>query len=197
MSIEKSITTEEGSDAGIRQIRDEHRPCERTNMALCFRGRSEAGFNELRPDEWCDSCKITYLLAHLAAVQQKKTELRDRLSAVNAKLMAREAEAIDRFNRAEQAQAEAEKWRRAWLEETKETDKLEHAKAQLAALTAALRVIHTAVRGDEKSECWTIRKWLDERDVFNDDLGSVERLIEAVCVFAVSPVPASSDGHKE
>jgi len=54
---------------------------------------------------------------------------------------------------------------------------------------AALKAIRTAVRGDEKSECWTIRKWLDKRGVFNDDLGSVERLIEAVCVFAFKKLP--------
>jgi hypothetical protein len=53
-------------------------------------------------------------------------------------------------------------------------------------LLAALRVIHATVRGDEKSECWTIRKWLDERGVFNDDIQGQRRLVEAACVFAIA-----------
>jgi hypothetical protein len=53
------------------------------------------------------------------------------------------------------------------------------------ALQGALKAIYTAARGDEKSECWTIRTWLDQRNVFNDDLGSAERLIEAACAFAL------------
>lgn len=56
----------------------------------------------------------------------------------------------------------------------------EAAESRLSALQTALAAIKTAVRGDEKSECWTIRKWLDEHDVFNDDLSSVERLVDAV-----------------
>ncbi len=52
-------------------------------------------------------------------------------------------------------------------------------------LLAALSVIYTAVRGDEKSECWTIRKWLDERGVFNDDIHGRRRLVEAACVLAI------------
>lgn len=53
--------------------------------------------------------------------------------------------------------------------------------ASAPELLSALEAIYTAVRGDEKSECWTIRKWLDERDIFNDDIQGTERLIEMTC----------------
>lgn len=53
-------------------------------------------------------------------------------------------------------------------------------------LLSALAVIQMAVRGDEKSECWTIRKWLNDRDIFNDDLQSSDRLIEAVCLWVIN-----------
>ena len=53
-------------------------------------------------------------------------------------------------------------------------------------LTEALRVIQQAVRGDEKEEWWSLRAWLDERGIFNDDLGKSERLIESVCMGALS-----------
>lgn len=49
----------------------------------------------------------------------------------------------------------------------------------------ALRAILTAVRGDEKSECWTLRKWLDDHDVFNDDIQGRIRLIELACKLAL------------
>ncbi len=55
-------------------------------------------------------------------------------------------------------------------------------------LLSALKVIHTAVRGDEKSESWSIRKWLDERSVFNGDINGRQALVEAVCVFAIAKV---------
>lgn len=57
----------------------------------------------------------------------------------------------------------------------------------------ALKVILSAVRGDEKSECWTIRKFLDDRGVFNDDIGGAARLIEEVCKLVLAraePLPA-------
>ena len=57
------------------------------------------------------------------------------------------------------------------------------------ALRTALQVIHKCVRGDEHAEWWTIRKWLDDRGVFNDDLGSFERIVDAVCVFALAESP--------
>jgi hypothetical protein len=52
-------------------------------------------------------------------------------------------------------------------------------------LRHALRAIHTAVRGDAKSEYWTLRRYLDKRKVFHDDLGDGDRLIEAVCKAAL------------
>ncbi len=55
-------------------------------------------------------------------------------------------------------------------------------------LTEALRVIHTTVRGDEKSECWTIRKWLDERNLFHGDIQGTRRLVETVCEWALQGV---------
>lgn len=55
------------------------------------------------------------------------------------------------------------------------------AEARRRDLENGLLVILAAVRGDEKSSCWPIRKWLDDRDIFNGDLGSVDRLVEEVC----------------
>ena len=52
-------------------------------------------------------------------------------------------------------------------------------------LRTALRAIYTAVRGDEKSEYWTLRKYLDKHGVFNDDLQDGDRLIEVVCRLAL------------
>lgn len=66
---------------------------------------------------------------------------------------------------------------------------------ELATVREAIGVIHTAVRGDHKSECWTIRKWLDERGVFNDDIQSAERLVEAVCVFVAPPPARAQEGQ--
>lgn len=51
---------------------------------------------------------------------------------------------------------------------------------RLAELEAALAAIYQAARTDAKGEWWTARKYLDERGVFNDDLGSLERLIETI-----------------
>jgi hypothetical protein len=51
-----------------------------------------------------------------------------------------------------------------------------------AEALSALKVIYTSTRGDEKGEQWTIRKWLNKRGVFNDDIAGSKRLVEAVCV---------------
>jgi hypothetical protein len=59
-------------------------------------------------------------------------------------------------------------------------------------LREVLSVILTAVRGDEKGECWTIRKWLDDRDIFNDDLQGSDRLIEEVCKAAIQDASTPS-----
>jgi hypothetical protein len=54
-------------------------------------------------------------------------------------------------------------------------------------LRSALQAIHTTARGDEKGECWTIRRWLDARDVFNGDISGETRLIEEVCKYLLKP----------
>lgn len=67
---------------------------------------------------------------------------------------------------------------------------------RVTELESGLAVILKAVRGDEKSECWTIRGWLDLRDVFNDDMESAPRLVEAVCN-ALLPDPRASTPTQE
>ena len=52
-------------------------------------------------------------------------------------------------------------------------------------LRRALEVIHATARGDEHGECWTIRKFLDDRGVFNGDLQGRMRLIEELCRYAL------------
>ena len=59
------------------------------------------------------------------------------------------------------------------------------AESRNQALLEALDVIQTAARGDEKSECRTIRKWLDDHGVFNDDIQGTKRLVSTVCAFAL------------
>jgi hypothetical protein len=68
--------------------------------------------------------------------------------------------------------------------------------AEAASLRELVKVIHKTVRGDEKSECWTIRKWLDKHDSFNGDISSSERLIEQACKLALRPVaPERTEPH--
>ncbi len=76
----------------------------------------------------------------------------------------------------------------------------EQAEAARATAREALRVILKAARGDEHSECITIRKWLDKRGVFNDDISGAERLIaeaarHALLVHADAPA-ARGEGVK-
>jgi hypothetical protein len=54
----------------------------------------------------------------------------------------------------------------------------EYHRERREAMTAILQ----AARTDEKGEWWTARKYLDDRHIFNDDISSLERLIEAICV---------------
>lgn len=56
-------------------------------------------------------------------------------------------------------------------------------------LREVLKVILTAIRGDEKSHCWAIRKWLDKRGIFNGDIGGTDRLIEEACKAALAVRP--------
>ena len=53
-------------------------------------------------------------------------------------------------------------------------------------LRAAVTTILTAVRDDEKGECWTIRRYLDERDIFNDDIQGSDRLVELACAHVLA-----------
>lgn len=52
-------------------------------------------------------------------------------------------------------------------------------------LTEALQVILKTTRTDEKSECWTIREYLDKQNIFNDDMQGRRRLVEEVCKHAL------------
>lgn len=49
------------------------------------------------------------------------------------------------------------------------------------ALLEALKAIRTAVSGDAKSECWTLRKWLSQQGVYHDNLTGPERLVFEAC----------------
>jgi hypothetical protein len=73
----------------------------------------------------------------------------------------------------------------------------------IAGLTArnaeyhdAARVLYTAVRGDEKAEWWPIRHWLDERDIYNDDIESLERLVAIVCQRLLGPSHATPEARR-
>jgi hypothetical protein len=59
----------------------------------------------------------------------------------------------------------------------------EYHRERREALTAILQ----AARTDEKGEWWTARKYLDDRRIFNDDISSLERLIEIICTPLVTP----------
>ena len=55
-------------------------------------------------------------------------------------------------------------------------------------LIEALTALYTAARGDEKGEWWTIRKWMDEHDIFNDDIESYDRLSEIVLKYLLERI---------
>ena len=50
----------------------------------------------------------------------------------------------------------------------------------------ALKAIFTATRGDEKSQHWALRKFLDAHGIYNDDLNCSERLIAEACKVALN-----------
>lgn len=54
-------------------------------------------------------------------------------------------------------------------------------------LREALEAIYTSARGDEKGQGWAIRKFLDDRDIFNDDIQGTKRLIEMACKHVLEP----------
>ncbi len=64
-----------------------------------------------------------------------------------------------------------------------------------AALEAALTAIYQAARTDEKGEWRTARKYLNERGEFNDDLGSLERLIEAIAAPLLTSATGKAGRH--
>jgi len=73
------------------------------------------------------------------------------------------------------------------------------AEAERDKLRAAVTAIYTAVRDDEKGECWTIRRYLDERDIFNDDIQGSDRLVELACEHVLSSTtgaPVTADERK-
>lgn len=74
---------------------------------------------------------------------------------------------------------------------------LRHAADALDATQELLRAIHTAVRGDQYSECRTIRKWLDARGQYHEDIGSRERLIEIACAELLVPAPSPAAARTE
>jgi hypothetical protein len=63
--------------------------------------------------------------------------------------------------------------------------RVEQRERHAAFLRDVLVAIHQTARDDEKGECWTLRRWLDERGVFNDDITGPRRLIAAACAFAL------------
>jgi hypothetical protein len=52
--------------------------------------------------------------------------------------------------------------------------------AYARSLQEAMHAIYQAMRDDEKGEWWTLRKWLNDRGIYNGDIGD-HRLIEEVC----------------
>jgi len=64
------------------------------------------------------------------------------------------------------------------------------------ALRAALDAILASTREDAKGEQWTIRKYLDERGVFNSDISSSRRLVAEACQLALTGSPSDPGGEK-
>jgi hypothetical protein len=58
---------------------------------------------------------------------------------------------------------------------------------RLEIYQSGLQAIYTTARGDEKGECWTLRRWLDAHGLFNDDIQSPLRLIEEACKALLAP----------
>lgn len=150
----------------------------------------------------------------LAALQARETEQRDKASNANAKQMRLEGDNARLFNKLadaeaklKQAEAVAASLRqqvahlgtqlRIEIDNAQRAEEAAEALRQAQArLVEALKVIHTSTRGDEHGQQWDIRKWLNERNVFNDDIQSSKRLVEAVCTFAlasVDPLPPQED----
>lgn len=74
-----------------------------------------------------------------------------------------------------------EKWRRQQGTIGMLQEKLRQQSATDKEAMEALEAIYTSARGDEKGQSWAIRKFLDDRGIFNDDIQGAKRLIEMVC----------------
>lgn len=70
--------------------------------------------------------------------------------------------------------------------QSEEKETIASLRARLLTLEQTLRVIQQAMRGDEQAQCWTIRKWLDERDIFNGDIQGRDRLVYEACKAALA-----------
>lgn len=64
----------------------------------------------------------------------------------------------------------------------------------ITALRQALRVIHAAIRTDEKGTCNPIRKYLDDRGIYNGNLSGAARLAEEVCQLALNGRRSDTSG---
>ncbi len=130
--------------------------------------------------------KTEAMLKSMELARDRAMDERDRLTA---QLQSKDAVIVTLRAELDEALASREHWIRCRNDvEASYRERNEELIAVIATLRArntefhdAIRVLHTAVRGDEHSQWWSIRKWMDERDIFNDDLGSLERLVEAVC----------------
>lgn len=59
-------------------------------------------------------------------------------------------------------------------------------RAALREARTALEAIYASTRGDEHGEWWTIRKWLDDRGIFNADISTGKRIAAEVCKAALA-----------
>lgn len=76
----------------------------------------------------------------------------------------------------------------AWVRYADHAARLQQVEKRCSDFQTAIQALYTAVRTDEHGQWWPIRKWLDERDIFNDDIGSggAERLVEEVCKYLIT-----------
>lgn len=56
-------------------------------------------------------------------------------------------------------------------------------------LREGIAALLTAARGDEHGQWWPIRRWMDSRDIFNDDIQAYQRLSEIVLDHLLKGLP--------